>query len=322
MDILRWPKVFKNPKHRGCRRTPNLIVLACACWIAIGQIANAQNRGVYPLGMTATNSGVTPEPGFTYANQLLIYSRDKSKGPNGEVLGTGTNSVVMDMNTIAWVSRKKILGGAKFSMAATLPFARNSLESDVTGPHSGGNGFADSYYMPFILGWEKKRASIRLIYGFLAPTGKFNAGANNNVGSGYWTHAVSSGQTFYLTKDKKTSLSAFEMYEVHTTQEDTRIRPGDTFDLDYSLMRALPVSEKPWLQVGVVGYHARQTTAKRGPTVTTEQAATRYKVNAVGVGCGFNLPRKINLGFKYFQEYADRSTFQGHSIQFSGSIKF
>jgi hypothetical protein len=272
--------------------------------------------------MTATNSGVTPEPGFTYANQLLIYSRDKSKGPNGEVLGTGTNSVVMDMNTIAWVSRKKILGGAKFSMAATLPFARNSLESDVTGPHSGGNGFADSYYMPFILGWEKKRASIRLIYGFLAPTGKFNAGANNNVGSGYWTHAVSSGQTFYLTKDKKTSLSAFEMYEVHTTQEDTRIRPGDTFDLDYSLMRALPVSEKPWLQVGVVGYHARQTTAKRGPTVTTEQAATRYKVNAVGVGCGFNLPRKINLGFKYFQEYADRSTFQGHSIQFSGSIKF
>jgi hypothetical protein len=43
--------------------------------------ARAQNRGVYPLGMSATNSGVTPQPGFTYVNQLLIYSRDKSIGP-------------------------------------------------------------------------------------------------------------------------------------------------------------------------------------------------------------------------------------------------
>ena len=82
--------------------------------------------------MSATNSGVTPEPGFTYVNQLLIYSRDKSKGPDGEVLGTGSNSVVMDMNTLAWVSKKKILG-AKFSMTATIPIAKNSLTSDVTG---------------------------------------------------------------------------------------------------------------------------------------------------------------------------------------------
>src|SRR5262249_15538902 len=174
-------------------------VAAAVCMFGLKGQTPAQNRGVYPLGMSATNSGVTPEAGFTYVNQLLIYSRDESKGPNGEVLATGSNSVVMDMNTIAWVSKKKILGGAKFSMSATLPFARNSLTSDATGPVSGGGGFADSYYQPFILGWEKKRAAVRAVYGFLAPTGSFKAGANNNVGSGYWTHAFSSGQTFYLT---------------------------------------------------------------------------------------------------------------------------
>jgi hypothetical protein len=290
-----------------------MLVLTCQAW--------AQNRGVYPLGMSATNSGVTPEPGFTYVNQLLIYSRDKSKGPDGEVLATGSNSVVMDMNTLAWVSKKKILGGAKFSMSATLPFARNSLTSDFTGPVSGGGGFADSYYQPFILGWEKKRAAIRAVYGFLAPTGSFKAGANDNVGSGYWTHAFSSGQTFYLTKDKATSVSAFQMYEVHTTQEGTGIQPGQTFDLDYSLMRALPFGDKPWLQVGLVGYNARQTTAKRGPGVTREQAAARYKVNSVGFASSVNLPRRISVGFKYFQEFSNRSTFQGHSIQISGAIK-
>ena len=295
-----------------------LFGLACGFFLA----AQAQNRGVYPLGMSATNSGLTPAPGFTYVNQLLIYSRDKSKGPNGEVLSTGSNAVVMDMNTFAWVSKKEILGGAKFSMSATLPFAKNSLDSDVTGPVSGGGGFADSYYQPFILGWNKNRAAFRAVYGFLAPTGRFRAHANDNVGSGYWTHAFSSGQTFYLTKDRATILSAFQMYEVHTTQKDTSIHPGQTFDLDFSLMRELPLGSKPWLQMGLVGYNARQTTAKRGPGVTHDQETHRYKVNALGFATSVNLPRKINLGFKYFKEFSNKSTFQGHSIQISGAIKF
>ena len=282
----------------------------------------AQNRGVYPLGMSATNSGVTSEPGFAYVNQLLIYSRDKSKGPDGEVLGTGSNSVVMDMNTLAWVSKKKILGGAKFSMTATIPIARNSLTSDVTGPVSGGGGLADSYYQPFILGWNKSRFAIRAVYGFLAPTGRFRNGANDNVGSGYWTHAFSSGQTFYLTKNKATSISLFQMYEVHTTQKSTFIKPGDTLDLDYSVMHSFSLGGEKRVQLGLVGYNAWQTTDKTGPTITPAQSKAHYKVNAVGIGSNLSITTKINVGFKYFQEFANRSTFQGHSIQFSGSIKF
>jgi hypothetical protein len=298
------------------------VLSVALCGLVLVSQARAQNRGVYPLGMSATNSGVTPEPGFSYSNQLLIYSRDKSKGQHGEVLATGSNSVVMDMNTLAWVSKKTILGGARFSMTATLPVAKNSLTSDFTGPVSGGSGFADSYYQPFILGWNKERVAIRAVYGFLAPTGSFTAGANNNVGSGYWTHAFSSGQTIFLTKDRKTTLSVFQMYEIHTMQKDTRIRPGQTFNLDFSVMRALPFGDKPWLQVGLAGYNQRQTTARRGPTVTPDQEAARYKVNSLGFASSVNLPRRINLGFKYFQEFSNRSTFQGHSIQISGGIKF
>jgi len=296
-------------------------ILATASCVAVTRTTSAQNRGVYPLGMSATNSGVTPEPGFTYVNQLLIYSRDKSKGPDGEVLGTGSNSVVMDMNTLAWVSKKKVLG-AKFSMTATIPIAKNSLTSDVTGPVSGGGGLADSYYQPFILGWNESRYAIRAVYGFLAPTGRFRNGANDNVGSGYWTHAFSSGQTFYLTENKRTSISAFQMYEVHTTQESTSIHPGDTLDLDYSVMHSFSFGSEKRVQVGLVGYNARQTTDKTGPTITAEQSKAHYKVNALGVGSNLSLSAKINVGFKYFQEFSNRSTFQGHSVQFSGSIKF
>jgi hypothetical protein len=76
--------------------------------------ARAQNRGVYPLGMSATNSGITPEPGFTYTNQLLFYARDQAKDNEGKTLPvTGLNTVVMDMNTLTWASTTLILVAAK-----------------------------------------------------------------------------------------------------------------------------------------------------------------------------------------------------------------
>ena len=286
--------------------------------------AQAQNRGVYPLGMSATSSGVTPSAGFTYVNQLLFYSRDHAKDDAGNTLPvTGQNYVLMDMNTLAWVSKKKFIGGAVFSAVATLPFAKNNLTSDIKGQIGGGGGFADSYYMPFILGWNRDRVAVRAIYGFLAPTGRFAAGANDNVGSGYWTHALSSGQTFYLTNKKRLILSAFQMYEFHTTQEGTGIHAGETFDLDYSLMQSLPVPKDFQLQIGVAGYEQRQTTAKTGPTITPDLSKERYAVNALGFAANLAFPsRKLSLGLKFFKEFADRSTFQGFSVQFSGSLSF
>jgi hypothetical protein len=293
--------------------------------VMVAYPAYAQVRGVYPLGMSTTNSGVTPESGFSYVNQFIFYSRDELIGPHGEVLATGQNSVMMDMNNIVWVSKGKIdfLGGPLFSMSATIPIANNSLTSEVEGGISGGGGLADSYYQPLILGWRLKRADIRAIYGFLAPSGRFNVGASNNVGSGYWTHAGSSGQTFYLTKTRTTAISAFEMYEIHTSQEATQIHPGQTLNLDYSLTHVLRLQDDLNLQIGLVGYEEWQTTDKTGPGITSAQASAHYKVNSLGFASSLMLPaRKAGVGVKFFKEFENRSTFQGYSLQITGSIKF
>ena len=306
--------------HTG-DKIPLGLLLTVGMW-ALATPAQAQNRGVYPLGMSAVNSGITPQPGFTYANQLIFYSRDHARDDAGNTLPvTGENYVLMDLNTLAWVSKKKILGGANYSASATLPVAKNSLTSDVAGRVSGGGGFADSYYLPVILGWRWERVAVRARYGFLAPTGRFEAGASDNVGSGYWTHTLSSGQTFYLTSNKRLILSAFQMYEFHTTQEGTDIHPGDTFNLDYSLLGALPVAQDVQLQMGVVGYEARQTTAKTGPTVSQAASEERYAVNALGLAVNSAFPKhRASVGFRYFKEFANRSTFQGYSLQLSGSL--
>jgi hypothetical protein len=285
----------------------------------------AQVRGVYPVGMSATNSGVTPEAGISYSNLFIFFSRDEEKGPHGEILATGQNSIMMDMNSFVWVSKKEVsrLGGAVLSASATLPIANNSLTSDVHGALSGGGGFADSYYQPFILGWRKQRVAIRAIYGFLAPTGRFSAGASTNVGSGYWTSVVASGQTIYLGPSKATALSAFQMYEFHGTQRGTTVHPGQTFNLDYSLTQTFPVQHTVRLQLGLVGYGQWQTTDKYGPNITAEQEAARYKVNALGFAANAVLPeQKVSVGVKYFHEFECRSTFQGYTLQISGTITF
>src|SRR5215470_9293660 len=300
-------------------------VVALLTFVSCTPTIQAQVRGVYPVGMNATNSGVTPEAGFTYSNLFVFFSRDEDRGPNGEVIATGQNSIMMDLNSFVWVGKKELapLGGAVFSASATLPIANNSLTSDIHGALSAGGGFADSFYQPFILGWRKKRVAIRAVYGFLAPTGRFTAGANTNVGSGYWTSVVSSGQTIYLTEDKATALSAFQMYEFHGTQEGTMIHPGQTFNLDYSITHALPLQRGVRLQLGFVGYGQWQTSDKTGPNITPEQSAARYKVNALGFAANAMLPdRKVSVGFKYFHEFECRSTYQGYTLQISGAITF
>jgi hypothetical protein len=288
-------------------------------------VVHPQVRGVYPVGMNATNSGVTPEAGITYSNLFVFFSRDEKKDSDGNVVATGQNSIMMDLNSFVWVSKRKIgfLGGAVFSASATLPIANNSLTSDINGAISGGGGFADSFYQPLILGWRTKRVHIRAIYGFLAPTGRFDASASNNVGSGYWTSVVSGGQTIYLTENKATALSAFQMYEFHSTQQGTMIQPGQTFNLDYSLTQAFSLQGNLRLQLGLVGYGQWQTTDKRGPSITSQQGAAHYKVNALGFAANAMLPdRKATIGVKYFREFQCRSTFQGYTLQISGTITF
>ena len=233
--------------------------------------AHAQSRGVYPLGMSSTNSGITPASGFTYSNQLLFYYRNESKDEQGVTKPvTGSSAVLMDMNSIIWVSKRTLLGGAHYSRDCDAAlFAKNDLTSDINGNISGGGGFADSYYVCHSSSDGIRNASlaVRLLYGFLAPTrGVTPPTLSNNVGSGYWTNAISSGQTFSLTRNKTWAVSTFEMYEFHTPQEGTQTHPGQTFESRlFAGFQGNPHLPKVcWLvrlQVRVTGYEARQTTA-------------------------------------------------------------
>ena len=57
---------------------------ALVCMFVFGVIpANGQQKGQYIPGQQGLNTGVLPDPGFTYANLTVNYSADTLRNANG-----------------------------------------------------------------------------------------------------------------------------------------------------------------------------------------------------------------------------------------------
>jgi hypothetical protein len=288
--------------------------------------AAAQVRGLYTPGIYATNSGVQPEPGFTYSNAFLDYTFNELHGPDGQRLAANPAfTILADLNAFQYVSKKKVLG-ANIGAVGMVAVSNSSLSFAALGNVAGGAGLGDFFAEPVVLGWHLKRADIQAGYGFVAPTGRFVPGATTNVGAGYWAHCPFAGETVYLTKNKATAVSAFELYEFHSEQTGTEVHPGQTMSLDYSVTQTLPLQKnmKTLAQVGLVGYGQWQTTDKTGPR-PIDNLTGRLHYGVLGLGAGGNLifpERKVSLGFKYFKEFHATSTVEGYSLQISAGITF
>ncbi|HEY2172157.1 MAG TPA: transporter [Candidatus Angelobacter sp.] len=291
--------------------------------------ACAQQRGQYLSGLSANNSGVMPEPGLTYANLFYYSSSSRLKGPNGQGLPvTGQFAILVDNNVFMYVYKPKILGGYLESMA-DVPIANGSLAASLFASgraiSGGGGGIADTYFVPAQIGWHLHRLDIQTGYAFFAPTGRYTAGATNNVGVGYWTNAYQASATIYLTANKATSLNAFNIYSWSRQQPGTNITPGQNDSFDYSLLQVLPLTkgkEKTYLlQTGVIGYGQWQTSNSSG--VPPAVAGSRYGVNAVGFTVNVLVPgKKLSIGTSAFWELGAYNTREGHVLMISGVFSF
>ena len=134
------------------------------------------------------------------------------------------------------------------------------------------------------------------------------------------------GETVYLTKNKATALNAYQVVEFHGTQTGTNIQAGSTFDLDYSLTQIMSLKKDHsiLLQPALIGYGQWQLSNSSGPSIDPVVAAsTHYVVNAMGVGANVILPaRHVFLGVKWFNEFGNRNTTEGHSFQINGAVTF
>ncbi len=312
---------IKN-KRRTRRRFRIKLETAIVACIFLGGASSAlaQQKGQWVPGQFGLNAGVIPDPGLTYANLALNYSASQLNGASGNSIPgiNGTYSFWVDENIFYYVPKHKFLGGY-FMPYIALNYANGELVANITGTSlssgGGGSGFADMYVQPINFGWHLKRADVAVGYAFTPPTGRFTAGASDNVGSGYWGNNITSGTTFYITKDKGTSANLSTAWEIHWQKSGTNLTPGQAFTMEWGLGQVLPLKKdmSRLLQLGFVGYDQWQVSSNGG-TVTVAGIpvpASRipfYSVHALGVQANFILPAKdLSAFFKYYDESGCRT---------------
>src|SRR5271155_817857 len=312
-----------------CKKTFVILVGIILCYTATGF---AQQKGQWVPGQFGLNAGVIPDPGITYANLALSYSASQLNNSNGNSVPgiNGTYSFWVDENIIYYVPKHKFLGGY-FMPYVALNYASGELVANITGTNlssgGGGSGFADMYVQPVNLGWHLKRADVNVGYAFTAPTGRFTAGASDNVGSGYWGNNITSGTTFYITKNKATSANLSTDWEIHGQKSGTNETPGEAFTDEWGLGQVLPLKKdfSQLLQVGVVGYDQFQVTANGGTVLVAgiPVAASNipaYSVHGVGGQLNYILtPQNLVFFFKGYDEYRALARVEGQTFVFGGS---
>jgi hypothetical protein len=302
---------------------------------------HGQQKPQWMPGQIGLNAGILPSPGFSYVNITIDYRSGAFNGPSGSAIPvTGNYDVWAVENFFYYIPDLNVLHG-NLGMALILTPATGSLDADLAiqnpgipnlNAAAGGGGLADLFVVPIALGWHLKRADLVVSEGLMLPTGRYEPGATNNVGTGYFGNHLMTGTTVYITKNKGTSANLFTDWEVHGARagtNGTNKTPGEAFTMEWGLGQVLPVKKNfsQLLQLGLIGYDQWQVTANGGTvpigsTNFTIPASTLpfYSVHAIGGQLSYILPPK-NLAFyvKGEHEYTAYSHFVGNTIVFGGT---
>jgi hypothetical protein len=306
------------------------------CFLSCAVASHGQQKPQWLPGQVGLNAGIIPAPGFSYVNISVNYRSSAFNGPSGSAIPvTGNYNVWAVENMFYYVPDPNVLHGNMFFALGLVP-ATGSLAADIQTQNpgipnltavAGGGGLSDTFVEPFGLGWHLKRADIMVAEAVILPTGRYNPGATNNVGTGYFGNHLIDGITYYITKNKGTSANLFTDWEVHGARQgtnNTQKTPGQAFTIEWGLGQVLPLKKNfsQLLQLGLIGYDQWQITANGGTvpigsTNITIPASTLpyYSVHAIGGQATYILPMKnLNFYVKGEHEYTSYSHFVGNTF--------
>ncbi|HEY3402771.1 MAG TPA: transporter, partial [Ohtaekwangia sp.] len=160
---------------------------------------------------------------------------------------------------IFWASNKKILGGARY-MAGVVPIYMRADASVITEARLGVvdtvftnitseklSGFTDIYFTPLTLAWGFSSFDATFAYGLTAPTGRYETGASDNLGLGFWTHQLQGFGYYYPVKDKSTAFMVGLTYEFNVNTRPTGVYALCGNRSSISLIRLFGSSSSAWL---------------------------------------------------------------------------
>jgi hypothetical protein len=296
------------------------VVVVVAVAVLGPSLVHAQYNGHNTKGDFGLMSGSQAPPGFYLAAPIYVrYDADTLRNSEGDRVSLdperrGSLAVNAYVVGLIWVSEYKIFG-ANYSIQAFPAFTDNALEVPILEIDKGSStGFADLYIQPMNLGWHSPRADFIAGLGIFAPTGRYEASGDENLGLGMWSFEVFGGTTVYFDEAKRWHFAATAFYETHTDKEDTDIRVGDLLTLEggfgWSFMQGAA-------NVGLA-YYAQWKVTEDDLGIDLDLPIGKHRVYGVGPELTFPIATKKKLiGFlnaRYLWETGARTTLQGNSF--------
>ncbi len=293
-----------------------LILAALAATPASAQLGGHNFRGDWGL-----TSGSQPPPGWWFGLFYVAYDTDTVRDRNGDRISFDPDRrgsvTAQGIAPLAWwISDKKILGGT-YSLMINPSFPNTRLEAPVFGLDvDTGFDWGDLYLQPINLGWHRGRADYMAGLGVFIPTGRYEDGADDNVGLGMWSYEVFAGATWYLNPAKTWNLALSAYWETHSDKEDSDQQVGDLLTLEGGLGRSFAEGA---INVGVAYYGQwKLTDDDFGVELPAGLDVGKHQV--FGFGPEINLPilakQKLIaiLSARYLFEFGAESTTEGDTF--------
>lgn len=262
--------------------------------------------------------------GLFISDYNIFINSDKFKNIDGdEINGLGpipfkvVISGYVNNLMLTYASEKiEFLGNARY-MAIIAPSFRTTGVTTALGQlnhkkeiNGGSSGFGDFAVAPVYLSWEFEKFDFTAGYMFVAPTGRYKTGADDNVGSGYWSHIVQSALFYYPLPEKATAIMAMPTYEFHGKIKDAEVTPGSRLSLDYGISQYFSAR----FDVALQGGHSWQVGEDSGDEVYWDKSL-KDKSNMFSIGAGYwLLPEMLYANLKYSKTYGERQNFALNSF--------
>ena len=314
-----------------------LVLASLGASLELAPSASAGELGHYFPGGFNVRDYIMPDKGVYAAVYGIYYGSSSLRDPNGNeissvnVAGRTVNvdtklSLFSILPTALWNSGWQILG-AEYGAYIGVPFGGPSLGVALSTPTRSGVdadtsafGLQDLVVQPLWLRWKWENIDLAGGVAVYAPSGRFEAGAPDNLGLGFWTVQFQVGGAYYFLQ-RATALVLAGTYEINSKQEDVDVTPGQRFTLNYGVSQFLPAG--PGLvELGVLGYSQWQVTHDSGSDVSSFNR-NLDQVQGIGGQVGYTVPKwRLGVTAKYVYEYYAEARFRGQVATLSIGYQF
>jgi len=308
---------------------------------ATAQRVSAYQAGSYQPGLMNVRDLAPPGAGLVFIDYSFWNNSNSYIDQFGNEVNSltidlspiypGTDAVVLNFDqqvsgyanvpVIFYTSRFKILK-ARYMASINPSYLTSNFRMNVhvkdTAVTATGNtgGFGDLSFIPLGLGWSiRDRIDVSFFYTVYAPTGRYETGAADNIGKGYWTHQFQAPFYLYFL-EKATALFLMPTFEVNGKIKDRDFRSGNRFTIEYGISQYVT----PWLELEIINGHNWQVSNDIGEAVWWRKSAldVRDRTSTFGAGLGvWPWEGRLNVRLKYAFDYNVRQRYKSNFWSFS-----